>query len=1101
MRKTIYQGKSYEEADYEVQKAVAASGMYLFRYYLRDRLMIAAEITAEKFSCGRFYPNMPQSFADDMVCDEDKSLLYEMYRAIENGGKKSTAVFHLKNAAAVRVVLSLIDTDENTDMPVAVGMMEDVTEEIAREKESRDKERQVQEQQVIFKTINRALSSNYNNVYLVDLASGNVDAYNISREIKKEYGDTFRKGDYSTFIQLYVQKSVYEPDRELFDPIIDIGSLGKSMRQKSSVTFNYRVFRDERVQYFKCRAVRAEIENKDCCVIAFRDINDEVIRDLKQKTLLEKQEIQLKNALAKSEQYKNAVLAEAIIFYEANLSKNVLEHELWEMIDGVKTELLAAVGMTAPADYSVFQGLWAQHKVKPECRKVYEDNTSREYLMKRFEEGHMETTFEFRAVMGIGREAYMRQTTTVARDEHTGDIIAYCNVKDITEQKLKEQEMHRYEQMFIATASDIYASILRLELDTRKASRLMRKNGCIDTQDVGDWERYVKYQLTYVHPDDAAAVGEFLSIETFEGLPLNEKKICSYRSAAKNEAGNFRVYSMNIFVTEADGRRCGIIVTIDNTEAVERELRQQRQIEDALARAEAASRAKTTFLSNMSHDIRTPMNAIIGFTTLATTHIDNTQQVKDYLAKIMSAGNNLLSLINAILDMSRIESGRIQLDEVECSLSEIMQGLSNILQADMKAKRLNFYIDTVDVYDENVVCDKLRLNQILLNLLGNAVKFTEPGGSISVRIYQKPAESKEYARYEFHVRDTGIGMGEEFQKHLFEPFERESTSTVSGIQGTGLGMSITKNVVEMMGGTISVQSKRGTGSEFTVELPMKKLSAENVELKVDALEGAHALVVDDDFNTCDSVSNMLIQVGMRAEWTMSGKEAILRTKQAISRNDEYRVYVIDWMVPDMNGIEIARQIRKEVGESVPIIILTAYDWSDIEEEGREAGVTEFCSKPIFFSDLRRCLVDILYPGNEEKKPVPAMRSGLAGKRVLLVEDNDLNREIASEILSEAGFIIEEAEDGSIALEKLLKKGDGYYSLVLMDIQMPVMDGYAAARAIRSFENRSLAEIPIIAMTANAFEEDKRLAFEAGMNAHIAKPINVKKLFETLEKML
>lgn len=339
--------------------------------------------------------------------------------------------------------------------------------------------------------------------------------------------------------------------------------------------------------------------------------------------------------------------------------------------------------------------------------------------------------------------------------------------------------------------------------------------------------------------------------------------------------------------------------------------------------------------------------------------------------------------------------------------------------------------------------------------------------------------------------------------HIFEPFERERNSTVSGIQGTGLGMPITKNIVEMMGGTITVTSKQGEDSEFTVDIPMKKLSAGEANIKVEELEGAHALVVDDDFNTCDSVSNMLIQMGMRAEWTMSGKEAILRSRQAISRNDEYSVYILDWLVPDMNGIEIARQIRKEAGEDVPIIILTAYDWSEIEEEGKAAGVNAFCSKPLFFSDLRRCLTDILYSGEKKAKDsaVLTVQKGFEGRRILLVEDNDLNREIAGEILSEAGFLVEEAEDGDVAVKTLRDMGAGYYSLVLMDVQMPVMNGYEATKAIRSFEDKELSGIPVIAMTANAFEEDKIQALEAGMNAHISKPIDVEELFQTLETVL
>ncbi|MDO4167655.1 MAG: response regulator [Eubacteriales bacterium] len=1101
MREIIYEGKSYQEPDCDTQKAVSAGGIHLFRYYPKDRLVIVAEVTAEKFSCHRFYPNMPQSFADDMIYEEDKTLFYTMYQEIDQGEKKATSIFRLKDKVTnVRVVLSVLDVDEKENASVVVGMVEDVTEEVAKKEERKHKEQALYEDQIRLTSMNRALSSNFNNVYLVDLADGSTRSYDISDEIKKEYGNRFFRGEYSSMIQIYVKQSVYQPDVILFDHIIDVSHLRETLSEKDSDTFNYRITRDEKVQYFQCRAVKVQIENKDYCVIAFRDINAEVIKELEQKTILEQQRIQLKDALTKSEQYKNAVLADAIIIYEFNLSKNVIQEEMWEIMDGDRTELLAVVGMTAPADYDVFHSRWTQQQVLPEYQEIYEREAGRAYLLKQFQEGHAESTFEFRAVMGCGKEVLMRHTIFMARDEETGDIIAYCNVKDITEQKMREMQIRQYEQLFIVTAANIYTGILQVALDTCMAKRIMLRGGKITVEDVGGWDKYLEDQLPFVHPDDAQAVADALGIQTLMSIPMNEKKIFSYKSITKNEENKYKSFFTTTYMTEVDGKQYGIVVTIDNTNTVEKELRQKELIEDALARAEAANRAKTTFLSNMSHDIRTPMNAIIGFTTLATTHIDKKDQVRDYLGKIMSASNHLLSLINDILDMSRIESGRMQLEEVECSLSEIMHGLRNILQADMKSKRLNFYIDTVDVFHENVICDKLRLNQVLLNLLGNAVKFTEPGGSISVRICQKPAESKEFGRYEFHVKDTGIGMSAEFLKHIFEPFERERTSTVSGIQGTGLGMPITKNIVEMMGGTIEVKSKKGEGTEFIVEIPMKKMAAEEAEIKVKEMEGVRALVVDDDFNTCDSVSNMLIQIGMRAEWTMSGREAVLRTRQAIDRGDEYRVYVIDWLIPDMNGIETARQIRKEVGDDAPIIILTAYDWSDIAEEAKEAGVTAFCSKPLFISDLRRCLINILHPKKAENA-TEFQRENINGQRLLLVEDIDLNREIASTILSEAGFIIEEAENGQEALDRLLQKGAGYYSLVLMDVQMPVMNGYEATKAIRALEDPKLANIPIIAMTADAFEEDKQKALEAGMNAHVAKPIEMKKLLDTLEGIL
>ncbi len=545
----------------------------------------------------------------------------------------------------------------------------------------------------------------------------------------------------------------------------------------------------------------------------------------------------------------------------------------------------------------------------------------------------------------------------------------------------------------------------------------------------------------------------------------------------------------------------GLFVDIDDEKKMEERLEKQKiDLEDALAAAQHANRAKTTFLNNMSHDIRTPMNAIIGFTSLAATHIDNKEQVQDYLAKITTSSNHLLSLINDVLDMSRIESGKVKIEEKETSLPEIMHDLKTIVQADITAKQLEFYIDTADVVNENVLCDKLRLNQLLLNLLSNAMKFTKPGGIVSVRILQKGNAPDGWASYEFQVKDTGIGMSKEFQEHVFEPFERERTSTVSGIQGTGLGMAITKNIVDMMGGTISVASEEGKGSTFTVALQLRTCSGPVGQEVVPQLKGLRALVADDDFNTCSSVTQMLSIIGMRPDWTTSGKEAVLRVKLAEEQNDEYSAYIIDWLMPDMNGIEVVRRIRSIIGDGKPIIILTAYDWSDIEEEARNAGVTAFCSKPIFLLELREILESPFVLKDEEEE-LPEDVISFEGKKILLVEDNEINQEIALEILGEAGFAMDVADDGGVAVEKIRAAEPGRYDLILMDIQMPIMNGYEAARQIRAMKDSAYADIPIIAMTANAFDEDRKAAFDAGMNGHIAKPIDTEKLFEQLREIL
>ncbi len=543
----------------------------------------------------------------------------------------------------------------------------------------------------------------------------------------------------------------------------------------------------------------------------------------------------------------------------------------------------------------------------------------------------------------------------------------------------------------------------------------------------------------------------------------------------------------------------------DVDEIVREQQKQSEMLKDALAAAEHANHAKTTFLNNMSHDIRTPMNAIIGYTALAASHIDNKEQVQDYLSKITTSSSHLLALINDVLDMSRIESGKVSIDEKAMSLPEVMHDIRSISQANISAKQLDFFIDAVDVVHEGIICDKLRLQQVLLNILSNAVKFTETGGAVGLRIVEKPSRVAGRAHYEFRVKDNGIGMSEEFQQHIFEPFTREETSTVSGIQGTGLGMAITKNIVDMMGGTISVSSKLGEGTEFVVTLDCK-ITGEAVKYeRVEQLQGIRALVADDDSHTAISVSNMLKSIGLRADWTLSGKEAVLRAKVAVEESDEYGAYVIDWLMPDMNGIETVRQIRRHIGDdSVPIIILTAYDWADIEDEARAAGVTAFVSKPIFLSELREVLSQpfCVTPSGEAAEVAGAAGAegadvDVAGTKILLVEDNGMNQEIAEAILTQHGFIVDIVDDGTRAVEAMAAAEPGAYDLVLMDIQMPGMDGYDATRAIRCLPDPAVANIPIVAMSANAFAEDRAKAAEAGMNGYITKPIDIDKMLEAV----
>lgn len=511
----------------------------------------------------------------------------------------------------------------------------------------------------------------------------------------------------------------------------------------------------------------------------------------------------------------------------------------------------------------------------------------------------------------------------------------------------------------------------------------------------------------------------------------------------------------------------------------------QKELNDALVKAESANAAKTTFLNNMSHDIRTPMNAIIGFTSLATSNLDDKEVLKDYLQKITMSSEHLLSLINDVLDMSRIESGKVKIEEKPVHLLELIQDISTIMQPSIHENKLSFTVDTSNVTDEYIMTDSLRLTEVLLNILSNSVKYNRPGGVVSLRVLQEKNALKGCAKYHFIIQDTGIGISEEFQKHIFENFAREETSTVSGIQGTGLGLAITKKIIDLMGGTIQLKSEEDVGSEFDVCLTF------NLKRTIESVHGLDALIVNSDTDTCLRISSMLNDLGLRCEYATSGNEAINRIKQVENACGKFYAYIIDCQMPDISGIEIVRQMNNHNS----IIIMTKDEWMDID---KEAGITDFWNKPLCMSELKSILsksIEIKDNKSESKKLVHE------GMKILLVEDNELNQEIAVEILKQAGFEVEVAENGLVAIEKMKCAKRGQYDLILMDVQMPVMNGYEATRNIRTMDDAYCRQMPIIAMTANAFEEDKENAFNAGMNGYLTKPIQIEKMLETIDSIL
>ena len=537
---------------------------------------------------------------------------------------------------------------------------------------------------------------------------------------------------------------------------------------------------------------------------------------------------------------------------------------------------------------------------------------------------------------------------------------------------------------------------------------------------------------------------------------------------------------------------------VENARAAAEEAR--AAAEEAQKEAEHANRAKSEFLSNMSHDIRTPMNAIVGMTAIATANVDDTEQVRHCLKKITLSSKHLLGLINDVLDMSKIESGKMTLNMDQVSLREVVDGIVSICQPQVRAKRQQFDVSVHDISTENVLCDSVRLNQVMINLLSNAVKFTPEEGEIHLALYEERSpKGEDYVRIHIRVKDNGIGMSEEFQKHLFDSFAREDSARVHRTEGTGLGMAITKFiVVDAMGGAIDVDSRQGRGTEFNVTLDLEKAKVMEEDM---VLPNWDMLVADDDRQLCESTARALTSIGVNAEWTLDGESALEMVMKRHQRGDDYEIILLDWKLPDIDGITTAKRIREELGDDVPILLISAYDWGEIEHDAKAAGITGFISKPLFRSTLFNSLRQFADLPKEEKVEQPQEgRRDLTGKRVLLAEDNELNWEIASELLSAEGLELEWVENGEICVSKFQQSPVGLYDAILMDIRMPVMGGYEATQVIRTLE-RPDRDLPIIAMTADAFAEDVRRSLECGMNAHVAKPIDVQEVMRLLEKYI
>ena len=951
----------------------------------------------------------------------------------------------------------------------------------------------------------QALSRAYENVYAVNLDTGEGICYRMGQIMSDLYGKKFAIGDYEQNICSYIDNDVFEDDRNLFAEVRSIAGIKKIFEDKQAYAFSYRVFRNDQIQYFQCHLVKPRSDRNEFA-IAFKNIDDEKKQELAQQKKIE-------DALAAVEKINETLNDEMEI--ASALSKDYPDASLVDL-DGGNVVTIKLHGKMIPKNQRgsihSYQDTWDYYIEKYVIEEDRENlrnavdadivrhvmETSDEYICSYRTRYQDASIHHYQAV-------FIRIYS--ASEAENQIILSFRNIDDIVEEERKHASIQERQSEIIEGLGSEYYSVLLVDPETDQVTTYRAAGD--DGQAISDhFQRHHYCWSKGIRSYSEDLITEKSRSEFLEKLSLEHIRADGedYSFTYEKLAGNDIIYlqARVAFVREKNGGFVAVVGTRNVDDLIKKERQQEMALQAAYDAAEAASRAKTDFLSNMSHDIRTPMNGIIGMTAIAATHIDDKERVQDSLQKITQASKHLLSLINEVLDMSKIESGKVDLIEEEFNLSDLVDNLLTMTSAQIEEHNHDLSVNISGVTHEAVIGDSLRIQKVFTNLMGNAVKFTPDGGKIRLSISEKPCNQAKVGCYEFIFEDNGIGMSEKFMNQVFEPFSRASEGQVNKIQGTGLGMTISRNIVRMMGGDIKVESQLGVGSKFTVTMYLKL--QESVEVNYDKFIDLDVLVADDDPLSLESCCGMLNDFGMKAEGVATGTEAIEYVVRHHEEKRDYFACIIDWKMPDMDGIETTKAIRRSVGNEVPIIIISAYDWSDIEQEARAAGANAFISKPLFRSRLAKTFNTLV--GIEEEKEkmqeTPLVELGnmdLTGYRALLVEDNELNAEIASEILEMTGMLVERAADGTEAVDMISGCEDGYYDIIFMDIQMPKMNGYDATRAIRAMNRNYCRKIPIIAMTANAFAEDVQAAKTVGMNEHIAKPLDMKKLARSLERWL
>ena len=939
-----------------------------------------------------------------------------------------------------------------------------------------------------------ALSRDYPDVVLLDLADdtavtikrkGTIIAED-QRIIRRSYRDTW---DY------YISKYVLEEDKAALYAAISIDKVKRALEKGDEYSCSYRVTDGETgIHYYQASFIRfySRHNTESQIILGFRCVDTIVEEERKNRSI---QEEQLRIIGALSNEYCS------LFKIDAQTGKMSLYRT-----DGIGMDPEFLKKLLENPDYEAVLSKYIDIFVVPEDRDRIRMSTGLSVLMEKVPEVGL-YKLGYRRIMN-GVISYFEMNTVKIVDS-SGAVTFILGMRDVDEEarrQLKQTREMELQREIIEGLGSEYYSVLLVNPNTDKVTvyRSEEEDGRAIEEYIRKhdncWSKVIWGYSEELVSD--ASRSEFLEKLSLEHIKEDGKDY-SFTYEKLTNHGNIYLQARVSFVHEKEGGLAAVVGTRNVDDLIKKERQQEMALQAAFDAAEAANRAKTDFLSNMSHDIRTPMNGIIGMTAIAAAHIDDKERVQDCLKKTTQASKHLLSLINEVLDMSKIESGKVDLFEEEFNFSDLIDNLLTMTNAQIAEHHHELSVNISGVTHEAVVGDSLRIQKVFTNLMGNAVKYTPDGGKIKLSISEKSSFHPKVGCFEVVFEDNGIGMSEEFLEQIFEPFTRSNDDNhVNKVQGTGLGMAISRNIVRMMGGDIKVESRLGVGSRFTVTIYLKLQDTE--EVRYDRFVDLDVLVADDDELSLESCCGMLNDLGMKAEGVSCGKETVEKVAARHQMNADYFACIIDWKMPDMDGIATTRAIRQAVGKDVPIIIISAYDWSDIEQEARTAGANAFISKPLFRSRLVKTFSSLVGSDDPEEQEAPfvALETiDLKGSRVLLAEDNELNAEIAAEILKMTGLTVEHVADGVEAVDKMAECEDGYYDMVFMDIQMPKMNGYDAARAIRAMDRDYCRQVPIIAMTANAFAEDVHAAKTAGMNEHIAKPLDLNTLAKILKKWI